>query len=212
MSFPNLKIPKDFYVNYSSQNPNNFLRLRMRTLGKGFDILEPKQKSKFAKIKSLPKLLSQQKITYINGKKRYFYSKINQGEKSFFESRLRCGLNRGLRRTSFKEKLRSLSQVIQLKPEIQQCYYEPNEKIQRAKRSRATSTMSTGYKNENNFSPSSYLKREFSNDRYDKPSINIETIIQNYKANSIRDFPPKKIKYYNLKLSPFVYNKNFINN
>ena len=121
MSFPNLKIPRDFYVNYSNQNPNNFLRLRMRTLGKGFEILEPKQKSKFARIKSLPKLLSQQKITYINGKNRYFHSKINQGEKSFFEGRLRSGLNKGSRRASFKEKLKSLSQVIQLRPEIQQC-------------------------------------------------------------------------------------------
>lgn len=229
-------IPKTHYVNYTKTNPLNLIKFRSKTLSKGHKMLLF-NKSHLEKRKKRKEDLNQpqeMKIFYSNNNSTL--TKINHANYkilTFHQQQHIQHQDNKIKEENFKEKIYEFAKNIEFKPLIDhleivkikklnnthsQAVFPRSNSVTKKNRTKLNipyiyskiKNKSSGSIGALNISQNTINEDEVYANRYDKPKINLDTILVNYNANAKRSFSCEKIKPYQMKFSPFAKQHKFV--
>lgn len=214
-----LIFPKNKYFNYRNYDLN-FIQIKPRAFSKGY-ILMDKTKPHFKKTKRKPPLPKQSHESDYQSNQG-FKSQLSLSNKLRFDSYTNSPrsnyfmtiMDKKNNEKKFKKKMQFLCEKIEIQPTIEHigCWL--------TKRSLHSASLPEEIKEKENknylripylFRNSSYnplfkkIPTIEQGNRYVKPKINIDVIIQNYNSNAKKSFSCGKVKMYQIKVSPFLY-------
>lgn len=205
------------YINYDL----NFIKIKPKAFSKGY-ILMDKTKPYIKKTKRKPPIPKQSldlechhgnKIfkshRSLSNKLRIDYN-LNTTRSNYFMTMKEKRMNE----KQFEGKVKFLCENIEIQPTIKHIGCSLSKK----KINSALLPKEIKQKQNKNYLKIPYLFRNSSynhlllkgidseeSNRYAKPKINIDAIIQNYNSNAKRIFSCEKVKMYQIKVSPFLY-------